>query len=329
MTPKPQATRAGLKAESFTVPALDPGIRLFVASRRPASKTDFPGSKIVLFVHGSTSPGSAAFDAPLPGGSWMDFMAGKGFCAYALDYRGYGRSTRPASMDEPPGKNPPYTRTVDAVRDLKAVVDWIRKRHNVKKIQLVAWSWGCVVSGQYAVESPEAVLRLALFAPLFLLDRPRADTDDHYRNVTRESASADRVRDIPPGREEEISPTAWFDRAWAANLATDSKGAKQSPPFMRAPNGTVKDMFLYWSQGKMTYDPAKIRTPVFIITGEWDQVTPIATSLKLLARLGNSPYRRMEILPEATHMALHEKNRLLLFRAVHRFLAEKIPHDLP
>ena len=75
----------------------------------------------------------------------------------------------------------------------------------------------------------------------------------------------------------------------------------------------------------MTYDPSKIRVPAFIITGEWDQTTPISTSLHLFARLTQAPYRRMEILPEATHTALHEKNRLLLFRAVHRFLTEKLP----
>lgn len=319
-----KAEKIALTAESFSVPALDPGITLFVASKRPAGKPAFPGSRIILFVHGSTSPGSA-FDIALPGGSWMDNAAGKGFCTYALDLRGYGRSTRPATMSEPPEKNPPYARTVDAVRDVKAVADWIRKKHGVKKINMVGWSWGCVLSGQYASEHPDAVNRLALFAPLFLLDVPRPDTRDHYRKITREIAYADRLKGIPKGREADISPDAWFDKVYAANLATDPEGAKNTPPCFRAPSGTVKDSFEYWSRGEMTYDPSKITAPTYISIGEWDLTTPVGTSLKLFSMLTGAPCRRMEILPEATHYALHEKSRMLLFKGVTRFLTERLP----
>ncbi len=329
--PQTPDTTPAVTRETFRIPSLDPGMDLFVACKRPAAKQRFPGSRIVLFVHGSTSPGGA-FDVALPygpwgkgSGSWMDFMARRGFCAYAHDLRGFGRSTRPATMSEPPENNPPYAYTADAVRDVTAVMDWIRQRHGAGKINVVGWSWGGVQSAQYTAEHPETVSRLALFAPLFLLEKPRPDSDAHYRAITREAAAQDRLRGIPEGREEEISPAAWFEKTWEANLAADPEGAARTPPVFRAPNGTVKDAYRYWSQGKMTYDPARVTVPVYIVLGEWDQATPVPTACNLFSRLGNAPYRRLEILPEATHLALHEKNRLLLFRGVLRFLTEKLP----
>ena len=318
--------------ETFFIPALDPGIDLFVARKYPAGKKRFAASRIILFVHGSTQPGSA-FDVALPCGpgpdapdlSWMDFMARKGFCVYAHDLRGYGRSTRPATMGELPENNPPIVRTPEAVRDVKAVADWIRRHHGVKTINVVGWSWGCVQSAQYTAENPGVVGRLVLFAPLFLLEKPRPDTNLHYRAITREDATADRLRGIPEGRDTDISPDHWFEKVWQASLATDPEGAQRTPPAFRAPLGTAKDAHEYWSRGKRTYDPAKITAPTFIITGEWDQATPVPTSLKLFSELTAAPYRRLEILPEATHAALHEKNRYLLFHAVLRFLTEKPP----
>src|SRR5947207_447906 len=80
--------------------------------------------RIVLFVHGATFPSEAGFDLDLPGGSWMDYAASRGFDAYLVDVRGYGRSTRPAVMEQPPLDNPPFADHRDAVRDISAAVDF-------------------------------------------------------------------------------------------------------------------------------------------------------------------------------------------------------------
>src|SRR5438477_8702908 len=45
-----------LVMEEFMVPAVDPGISLYVRNKHPQGAVKFPGEKIVLYVHGSTYP---------------------------------------------------------------------------------------------------------------------------------------------------------------------------------------------------------------------------------------------------------------------------------
>jgi len=70
--------------EDTMVPALDPGIEIFVRNKRPADLANFRPECTVLYVHGATYPASTSFDLPLDGFSWMDYLA----------TRGYGRSSR-------------------------------------------------------------------------------------------------------------------------------------------------------------------------------------------------------------------------------------------
>src|SRR5215468_4889141 len=51
-----------LVAESYHVPARDPGIQLFVRNKRPETMTSFTPDRIVLFVHGATFPAETSFD---------------------------------------------------------------------------------------------------------------------------------------------------------------------------------------------------------------------------------------------------------------------------
>src|SRR5687768_15064849 len=101
--------------EAFMIPAADPAIQLYVRNKRPQGTEKFPAERIVLFVHGATYPADTAFDLDLPGGSWMDNVARKGYDAYLVDIRGYGRSTRPAAMKAAPAENPPFAATAEAV----------------------------------------------------------------------------------------------------------------------------------------------------------------------------------------------------------------------
>ena len=77
----------------------------------------FSEERVVLFVPGATYPSEAGFDLPLGGVSWMDFAAQRGWDVHAMDLRGYGRSTRPPEMDQPPDQNPPIVRTDVAINE--------------------------------------------------------------------------------------------------------------------------------------------------------------------------------------------------------------------
>jgi pimeloyl-ACP methyl ester carboxylesterase len=312
-----------LVSETFMIPALDPAIQLHVRNKHPAGQDRFAPERILLFVHGATYPSATGFDIDLPGGSWMDYVARRGYDTYFVDIRGYGGSTRPATMNQPPAANPPFADTKDAVRDVAAAVDFILKRRGVQKINLMGWSWGTAIMGGYTAQNNAKVNKLVLYAPLWTLKAPPPISGaGNYRTVERDPARARGLRGIPKGREEEISPTAWFDKWWAGNLASDPEGAKRTPPVVRAPNGVIKDIVEVWGRGKSTWDPSQVRVPTLLVLAEWDQDTPPYMAQEVYANMTNAPYRRLEMLSEGTHAVALEKNRIHLIEQVQNFLEE-------
>src|SRR5437899_2905341 len=78
-----------IETENYQIPAADPGIQLFIRNKHPEGVTNFPGEKILLFVHGATYPAETAFDLPLNGLSMMDYVSRQGWDVYLVDIRGY------------------------------------------------------------------------------------------------------------------------------------------------------------------------------------------------------------------------------------------------
>lgn len=312
---------SGITTETFMIPAFDAGIELHVRNKHPTDEERFGSERIVLFVHGATFPSETGFDIDLPGGSWMDFAARRGFDAYCMDVRGYGRSTRPAAMEQPPDANPPFADTREAVRDISAILEFIQKRRSVAKINLVGWSWGTTTTASYAVQNPDQVEKLVLYAPVWLMAKA-PPYQGAYRVGTRESVRAANTRGIPPERIEEVSPIEWYNKWWAANLATDPVGASHNPPVLRSPNGVMKDFSEFWAAGKPTYDPAAIRAPTLLVVGEWDGVTPPSMAQEIFLRLTGAKYRRLVVLSGGSHPMFVEKNRMHLIGEVQHFLEE-------
>jgi hypothetical protein len=145
-----------INMEEFMVPAVDPGISLYVRNKHPQGVTKFPGEKILLYVHGATYPSETAFDLKLNGLSWMDYIAQHWLRCVPRGPSGYGKSTRPPEMDKPAAENEPIVRTETAVKDVGAAVDFILKRRGVSKINLLGWSWGTTIMGWYnRAEQPQ------------------------------------------------------------------------------------------------------------------------------------------------------------------------------
>jgi len=315
-----------ITTETFFVDASDPGIKLHVRNKHMSGKKVFQADKIVLFVHGASYPSETMFDIALPGGSWMDYAAERGYDTYLVDIRGYGRSTRPASMDVPPDQNQPFATTTEALKDVGSAVDFILKRRKVDRINLVGWSWGTTLMGAYTAQNNDKVVKLALYAPLWTLKAPPPFSGSGaYRVTTKAGARSRALNGIPDARKEEISPQAWFDKWWDANLTTDPWGARQTPPVVRSPNGVLKDVVDFLGKGTPLYDPSDIRVPTLLIVAEWDQETPLFMAQEVFSRLVNTPYKREVVLAEGTHMVGVEKNRMELIKEVQRFLDEKRP----
>jgi pimeloyl-ACP methyl ester carboxylesterase len=141
----------------------EPGIRLFV---REVSSASAGSGKPILLLHGARVPGLASFDLLVPGGSPAADLAQRGFDVYIMDVRGYGRSTRPKEMDEPPSTHAPLVRSNEAARDIAAVADAIRKRRRVERVALFGWATGGQWAGYYASLYPNKVSALLLLNTL-------------------------------------------------------------------------------------------------------------------------------------------------------------------
>jgi pimeloyl-ACP methyl ester carboxylesterase len=327
MAHKPRTSDVGIVMDEMMVPSVDPGIEIYVRNKRPADMTTFSSERTVVFVHGATYPASTAFDLRLDGMSWMDYIAARGYDVYLLDLRGYGRSTRPPEMAAPAEANAPIVRSETAIKDIGSVVDFVRARRDIPRVNLIGWSWGTATMSLYTTKNPDKVVRLVLFAPGWLRTTPSQLRTGPgplgaYRTVTREQALARWLNGVPEDKVDALIPPGWFD-AWAdATWATDPVGAESDPPLLRAPNGVIQDGQEYWTVGLPLYDPAAITVPTLLVVGEWDHDTPPQLAETLFPLLVNAPGKRMVHLAEGTHTIVMEKNRLALFETVQAFLDE-------
>ena len=321
-----QAQAQTLVTEEFMIPARDAGIELFVRNKRPEGMTGFAPARTLLMVHGATYPASTAFDLPLGGLSWVDYIAGRGFDVWLMDIRGYGRSTRPPEMSQPPEANPPLVRGETALADIATVAAFIRERRGLPRLVHLGYSWGTALMGRFAADNPALVERLVLYAPVWLRQTPSlADPGGAlgaYRLVTQQQARARRGAGVPPEKQAGLIPPGWFEHWAGVTWATDPEGMRRNPPVLRAPNGSVADGRDYWSAGRPFYDPARIAAPTLLVLGEWDQDTPPYMAQTLFPLLTNSPGKRLVLLGEGTHGMWMERNRGALFQAVQVFLEE-------
>jgi len=301
-----------------------PGLRLYLRNKHRQDQTEFTAEKTVLYVHGSTYPAETAFDLPLSGLSWMEYIAKAGYDVWLVDLRGYGRSDRPKEMDEPASAHDPLMRTPDAVEDVGSAVRHILKTRGIGKLNLIGWSWGTTIMGMYTARHNEKVVKLVLHAPQWLRTAPSL-TDKGgplgaYRIVSIGETKERWLKGVAPDKREGLIPAGWFDQWAESTFQTDPWGWQQEPKKLRAPNGTVADSRDFWALGKPRYDPSEIKVPTLIIHAEWDADLPSAMSHAVFAKLTNAPWKRFVEIGEGTHTVLMEKNRMQLFQEVQLFL---------
>ncbi|WP_315838339.1 alpha/beta hydrolase [Bradyrhizobium prioriisuperbiae] len=325
ITPVIPASAAQMDTKSYTIPSSEPGIQLFVRNKRRADVTTFGPDRTLLFVHGATYPAETAFDLPIAGASMMDLFADAGYDVWLVDVRGYGGSTRPAAMSEPPEKNKPLVSTTEAVTDFGTAVDHILKVRGLDKINVMGWSWGTSIVGAYTATHNDKVNRLVLYAPIWLFKEgtrvlAAGQTLGAYRLVSKASAKDRWLKDVPEDKKTTLIPPGVFE-AWAdATWATDPDSAKEQ--MLRAPNGVAQDVNDYWAAGKPYYDPGKITVPTLLIHAEWDADLPSYQAQAYFTKLVNTPYKRFVELGEGTHTVMMEKNRMQFFREIRGFLDE-------
>ena len=203
----------------------------------------------------------------------MDLFAQAGFDAFPMDVRGYGRSTRPAEMDQAPESSAPVTTSEQAGSDLSSAIDAILTLRGVSKLNLMGRSWGTSIAGAYAAHHGDKIERLVLYAPAWVADSPSEPPKQAlpaYRLVDKESARKRWYKGVAEDKQATLVPEGVFDAWWSTTLATDPVGSKMDPPKLRAPNGVFVEFTQYWLAGKPYYDPGDITVPTLLMHAEWD-----------------------------------------------------------
>ncbi len=290
-----------------------------------------PGSdRVVLFVHGAGTPAEVAFDAAYRDYSWVGYLAQAGFDVFSMDLTGYGRSTRPAPMNDPCNLTaaqqalfipalisaacpPSYGRQLTTIasdwNDIDGVVDYVRGLRHVDKVALIGWSQGGPRAGGYAAQHPEKVQKLVLLAPAY--GRAASDTPPAQVPSNGAAFNTQSRTEFFENWDRQVGCPNQYDRAaanavWSEMLESDPVGATWGTGVRRAPQETVWG----WNQAMA----AKLAIPVLLVSGAYDkQVAPNGVRM-LYGDLGTAQKVFVD-LACSSHNALWEKNHLLLFHA--------------
>ncbi len=311
---------AGQTAQIYVREVVQAGIAL----RGPAA------NRVALFVHGAGTPAEVAFDVPFQDYSWMAYLAHAGFDAFSMDMTGYGRSTRPAAMNDPcnlsreqqagfipaliaapcsPSYPHPLTTIASDWNDLGAVIDYVRALRHVEKVSLLAWSLGGPRAAGYTARHQEQISQLVLLAPAYnragAADPPAQLPADGTTMTTqsRDEFTANWARQT--GCADQVDPAA-SDSVWEQMIASDPVGATWGTGVRRAPQVTA------WGWNSAVV--AKTQTPTLMVTGAFDKQVPSERVRDLYADLG-AEHKVFVDLACSSHNAMWEKNHLLLFQA--------------
>ena len=325
--------------QDYQIDGVDPGVRLFVRGKMAEGQTRFTDDNVVLFVHGATYSSTPDFDLDYKDYSWADWMVDKGYVVYLFDKRNYGFSSREKAMDEPAASNRPVTRSYLAIRDIGAVVDHLRKKHNVKRITLIGWSWGATTAGMYTSLNSEKVKTLVLYAPAYALPTHTnlgAGTGSQnkrkpyefnyglgaYRLSPKAANDARWDGEIPVEDKSQYREEGVRDAFANEALKTDPTSTTRTPASLRAPNGVLEDSFMQ-ATGRRVWNASSIYVPTLIIGGEFDTWSYVEDRELLMRDLTNAPVKKNVLIRNATHFVLFEKPRFEFFNEIANFLKEQ------
>ncbi|MGP4014837.1 alpha/beta hydrolase [Saccharopolyspora sp. 5N708] len=285
----------------------------------------------IVLVHGATYPTETAFNLRYQDYSYTDFLAQQGFDVYTMDMEGYGPSSRPWPMEDPcnlsasdqqlvgpvttqPCGDPSYAQVLSTNQAewsaLDSVVDWVRARDGVAKVNLVGWSMGGMRTGGYASSHPDKVNRLVLFAPAYSPtspDGPPAEQPDgapytvsnHDQFLTRWNAEVDLTQcpgQVDPGAQEQM---------WQQNLAADPVAATWGEGFLRRPMSVNTG----WNQPAA----ARVGAPTLLIAGDLDRTVPPESVYQLYSDLGSR---------EKLYLQVHCGSHFMLAESQYRMLQQ-------
>lgn len=307
--------------------------QLYVRERLPdRSLGDDGKGQVVLFVHGAGTPAEVAFDVPDANFSWMGYLARHGFATYSVDMTGYGRSTRPSVMNDPcnlsaehqqqlfgsvcePSFGSAATTMASDWDDIDAVVEFLRDRHGIERVHLVAWSQGGPRAAGYAYKHPGKVGNLVLLAPAYNREAAATAEQAPIAGAAMTKQSRDDFFsgwERQTGCEQQVDPQI-AELIWQDMLASDPVGATWGDGVRRAPRTPT----FGWTPREVAATQASVLTVIGLLDG---QVQP-ERAREFHADLGATNKVLLEM-PCASHNAMWEKDAQLLFEASRQWLLD-------
>jgi pimeloyl-ACP methyl ester carboxylesterase len=261
------------------------------------------GKPIIVLCHGSATAGKESFDLQVPGKpsySLMDVLAQSGFDVFALDVRGFGRSTHPDG----------HMTTMEASQDLNAVVDYILKLRGVRKVNLLGWSWGTQYCGMFVMAQPAKTERYISYAQMHL-----NSPDIAKRRPRIEAFRKDAYITIP---EAGWKPRFYSMTPSEANdpEVVDAYAKEAARVEVKSPTGPQLDMVTIMPM----MNPRLMPVPTMIIHGQYDDVADLRGLLPFFAQLPN-PSKKYVVVPDAGHMMHLQKGHRLFQHEVIGFFS--------
>jgi pimeloyl-ACP methyl ester carboxylesterase len=289
----------------------DPGIGIFV---RRVDRKEGSCKIPVLLMHGVRVPGIPSFDLDVENGSLAADIAAAGHAVYIMDARGFGYSTRP---DGPS----PVARSNEVVRDIRAVVEYIRKDTGSAQIACFGWATGGHWLGYYSALYPDTISHIVFYITLYPAeaDHPLLGHGSHLEDPKQHGAFARAAHGAYVRTTREIlldwwdqsipceDKSAWRDPALveryvAAAMASDVESAAGDPPCFRSPAGAMEDSF-YLATGHRFWDASLISARALVISAGRDFWARPSDRDKLVADLVSARSVAMLDLPGSTHYA--------------------------
>jgi pimeloyl-ACP methyl ester carboxylesterase len=272
---------AGLKRQEFFVNT-DTGMKLAVVAKMPAAGRL---GKAVLLVHGS-GVGWAYWNVPIRDYSIMDHLAKKGFDVYAVECRGYGKSTKPNGME---------VNATNIARDLKSVLAEIGKKSGVRKVSLAGHSSAGAVLLVAASLYPELLDRMILIGVPYKKVHPNFVA---YANKVIEMGKEPGKDYVPNLHYKDVEKR--LDAYDEDVVAWYKKVVEAQYPMM--PGGVYPDVI---NNPSIPVVPT-MKIPTLILNGSKEYVVDPEDAMALFKDLG-APDKAMIILPGGFHLMFLEK----------------------
>lgn len=277
------------------------GLRLHVWEKRLEKPLAGGPTRVALLVHGATYGGHTVYDVQTPSrnASLMDYLAARGWDAFTMDVRGYGRSEKPQDG---------FSATTEAaVRDIGAVVEHICKARGVASVDLMGWSWGGSTTALYTERNPERVRRLVMYAGG--AGAPGAAAVQAAGSVPLEPWVVS-TRESVMARVEQDAAVADAQEAFIQSVLQWET---------RSPNG------LRWERadGRQAPRPSpeRITVPTLLIYGARDAAYQAESVAGFFARL-NTTDKALAVVPGAGHFLIIQRPRMRLFAAAEKWFGE-------